>query len=1185
MKKHRLFFLIAFIIFLPFNVFAAPDLNETLDAVKNIYTFEGTIYSAVTDGETLYLGGGFSTVTRENGEAMLFDEATEEAQTFPKITTEENPNDTVYSTISDGNGGWYVGGSFTHVDGEERPALIHVLADGSVDENFDASLVIYDTTIYALSLSPDGGTLYIGGSFTQVDGEPRTDIAALDATTGALLPIDFNLTFFCPDTIYALDISSTGDTLYAAGDCMNVEGVYSDIVALDTETGAATSMGMYTGGSEVYALQLSSDDSTLYFGGSFPSFFDTIPGPAEIVDQGYIGAINTETIELTDFDPELDGTVRALLLSDDDQTLYVGGSFANVGILARNEFAAIDTETGLATALDAGVSGGNNTVLAIGLSTDGQTLYLGGRDFTEVGGQVRSYFAEIDATTGLATSFYPTLSSHVYAIGVADGQVLIGGSFGTETTARHEVAAIDLTTYELTDFDPDITGVVDGTVYALALSPEGDVLYVGGNISAVNNDTIPRNNLLSVHTSNGNATAFDPDLDYTVNALTVSSDGTTVYAGGGFSSVNDGGVNQPYLAAFNATTGVADEAFIPVVDGEVYSLVLSSDGQTLYGAGGFTGGILALDATTGDVLITPNASPNSSVYALDLSSDETTLYVGGEFSSFNPDPIAVGEGFIADAGTGAVVGSPNILSTNAQTVHVSIPDGNGGWYVGGSFNRVNGEVWGSRIIHILSDNTIDTNFEPDFGGDSGEVYALALADDGTLYAGGQFFNLGVDDERVGLAAFDTSDGSLLPFDPSLGVYGNGALVRTLELDGTTLYVGGKFTCVGYDYDLAECPEGSTRNNLAAIDTETGLATAFDPNISGISGVYDIDISTDGSVLYAGGGFTTVNGDQQRTDFAAFSLAPETLGDVTALDPDINGAPETVHAIAESSDGSTVYVGGSFYTTVDSFQTYTILVAVDVEANGGVGAFSETFPSVLGDGGEVVHTLALSADDGTLYVGGEVWDLGTSAYALSTQDGSVVSGFDVQLDDYYTVYTIGTPQNGEIFIGGESMYLLGEGGGARQGLAALDTTDLSLTDFNPNVEVLGVYSLTLSSDDELLYVGGSQDGATYLASFNTDGTEAAFSPSFLTSGYVYALALSPDDDELYVAGTAGLPGNYAIFSSDEVAPPVEEEEDSGGSSGSRIRDRVLTTSGLLEQLQLKLIELLKQYLQLLLDGQR
>ena len=67
-----------------------------------------------------------------------------------------------------------------------------------------------------ISTSPlvAGQTVYLGGQFNHVDGAPRANLAAVSATTGAV-------TSWRPDPndrVYALAISPDGGTLYAGGE-------------------------------------------------------------------------------------------------------------------------------------------------------------------------------------------------------------------------------------------------------------------------------------------------------------------------------------------------------------------------------------------------------------------------------------------------------------------------------------------------------------------------------------------------------------------------------------------------------------------------------------------------------------------------------------------------------------------------------------------------------------------------------------------------------------------------------------------------------------------------------------------------------------------------------------------------------------------------------------------------------
>jgi len=103
--------------------------------------------------------------------------------------------------------------------------------------------------------------------------------------------------------------------------------------------------------------------------------------------------------------------------------VYVGGSFTTIGGQVRNSIAALDINTGLATAWNPNA---NNYVRTLAIS--GSTMYAGG-DFTAIGGQSRNRIAVIDTITGLATGWDPNANDRVFTIFVSRFIVYVGGDF------------------------------------------------------------------------------------------------------------------------------------------------------------------------------------------------------------------------------------------------------------------------------------------------------------------------------------------------------------------------------------------------------------------------------------------------------------------------------------------------------------------------------------------------------------------------------------------------------------------------------------------------------------------------------------------------------------------------------------------------------------------------------------
>ena len=120
--------------------------------------------------------------------------------------------------ISDGSGGWYIGGAFTRIGGSVRRRLAHVLSDGTVDPvwfpNVDSDDVASE--VYALALSQ--GVLYVGGSFLNIDDQRRYSIAAISASTGSVTSWAPSA---IPDEVRSLAVD--GGVVYAGGGFTTLE--------------------------------------------------------------------------------------------------------------------------------------------------------------------------------------------------------------------------------------------------------------------------------------------------------------------------------------------------------------------------------------------------------------------------------------------------------------------------------------------------------------------------------------------------------------------------------------------------------------------------------------------------------------------------------------------------------------------------------------------------------------------------------------------------------------------------------------------------------------------------------------------------------------------------------------------------------------------------------------------------
>ena len=570
----------------------APDLTVT---AWNPSADDAVLTLAVS-GSTVYAGGAFTSIGGQSRNNIAALDATSGA------ATAWNPSaDDAVLTLAVSGSTVYVGGDFSSIGGQARNyiAALDATSGAATAWNPNASE-------YVDALAVSGSTVYVGGDFTSIGGQARNYIAALDGTSGAVTPWN-------PSADWDVDaLSLSGSTVYAGGDFDSIGGQErNNIAALDATSGAATA---WNPNADKVVHSLAVSGSTVYAGGDFTS----IGGQS----RNNIAELDATSGAATAWNPNMNGEVDAL--SVNGSVVYAGGEFTSIGGQSRNNIAALDATSGAATAWNPSA---DDAVLTLAVS--GSTVYVGG-DFTSIGGQARNYIAALDATSGAATAWDPSSNSSVSALSVGGSTVYVGGRFTSiGGRARNNIAALDATSGTATAWNPSANGEVD------ALSVNGSTVYAGGAFTSIGGQ--PRSDIAALDATSGAATAWNPNASgifpvfgpYThVCALSVS--GSTVYAGGAFTSI--GGQGRAYIAALDAASGEAT-AWNPNANDEVVALSVS--GSTVYVGGLFFSiggqtrdGVAALDAASG-AATTWNPSVDGDVFALSVSGP--AVYAGGAF--------------------------------------------------------------------------------------------------------------------------------------------------------------------------------------------------------------------------------------------------------------------------------------------------------------------------------------------------------------------------------------------------------------------------------------------------------------------------------------------------------------------------------------------------------------------------
>ena len=207
----------------------------------------------------------------------------------------------------------------------------------------------------------------------------------------------------------------------------------------------------------VYALAVSGD--TVYVGGGFTR----IGGE----DRSHIAALDADSGEATEWDPDADRDVYALAVSGD--TVYVGGGFTRIGGEDRSHIAALDADSGEATEWD--LDSAHRDVCALAVS--GDTVYVGGvHRHRRPGSQP---YRRPRRGHWRGQRWDPGANSYVYALAVSGDTVYVGGWLPASAAKTATASpALDAASGGRTDWNPDASG----PVLALALST--DTVYVGG---------------------------------------------------------------------------------------------------------------------------------------------------------------------------------------------------------------------------------------------------------------------------------------------------------------------------------------------------------------------------------------------------------------------------------------------------------------------------------------------------------------------------------------------------------------------------------------------------------------------------------------------------------------------------------------------------------------------------------
>ncbi|WP_156409803.1 MULTISPECIES: CBM96 family carbohydrate-binding protein [unclassified Nocardioides] len=225
------------------------------------WRLNGRTYATKIVGDTVFVGGTFTAAVSPTGQSVPRRNLAAFDLTTGALLTDWRAD--VDSTVQalDSDGSWlYVGGSFTNVDGQTRRRLAKVgVGSGDLDPGFAPNV---NSTVRALVL--DGSSLYAGGHFTSVDGASRLRVARL-STTGQL---DGQFTPEANGNVFGITKAPSSPVVYVSGPFGQLNGVNRNGVGgLNAVTGATTGPSFGSSARPTLGLTVNEDGTMLYGAG------------------------------------------------------------------------------------------------------------------------------------------------------------------------------------------------------------------------------------------------------------------------------------------------------------------------------------------------------------------------------------------------------------------------------------------------------------------------------------------------------------------------------------------------------------------------------------------------------------------------------------------------------------------------------------------------------------------------------------------------------------------------------------------------------------------------------------------------------------------------------------------------------------------------------------------------------
>ncbi|MCK6639407.1 MAG: T9SS type A sorting domain-containing protein [Bacteroidia bacterium] len=598
-------------------------------------------------GTEIFLGGGFTNFARHEPNGST----TDTVAGLPHNIT--NPNGFVWATVADGSGGWFIGGEFTKVGTSTHNRLAHV---DSVGNPYPWSPDV-NGTVFTFIIS--GDTLYFGGQFTMVNGQPRNNAAAVLISTGALTTWNPNLN----NAVKGIIVHG-GDSVFIGGQFTTANSSTRNYIALVDNINGTLYPWSVSLNNTVFSFVIYGN--RLYIGGAFTTINTTTTRKRG-------ACYNLSGMSLMSWHPNADNTI--LVMKEYNNRFFIGGNFFQLNNVNHQALAEVDPLTGaVVSPLVA-----SQTITIYGIIVTGNRIYISGL-FAMVNGFPRENAADLNINTGALGNWQPAPGREVYSMAVSGNRIYLGGAFqGTGSIPRRNLAAIDKQTGQLTAFNPYPTGEVN------TMLVKDSVLYLGGLFASIGNSN--RLRLASIYLPTDTVTPWNPSANGEV--VSMIYDDSVIYICGDFTIVDGQGRNK--VAAITYGTDSVSAWNPPVIvnsSSKIYAIAKID--SLLYVGGTFNyvstdprSKLAAYHVGHNDSVAPWNPGANGTVWS--MSSVGNRLLIRGTFTTIAGQPFN-GLAMVDTAGSVSSLFAPD-YNGNVTSYFVSGAD----VFTSGNFATCNGD--------------------------------------------------------------------------------------------------------------------------------------------------------------------------------------------------------------------------------------------------------------------------------------------------------------------------------------------------------------------------------------------------------------------------------------------------------------------------------------------------------------